>query len=344
MKNIFIYLLFAAGLYAHPVNLTKMDLNLSDKTLHLRFVSYNMEKVFGKEFENVREIEKEQKNIAEYTKRHLLINGCRLEFKKLEINNEIVIDEYFFLNCKPYLSQYKIFFDMFFKQDDSQTGVMKVTEGKKEYVLNFNTDNTTKVLQVNNSVSFLSFVYTGVMHILEGADHLTFLLVLLLPAILFNNSKKKTLKDILIIATAFSVSHSVSLMLSAFSIIEFDPRIIEILITVTIMLTAINNVFHFISYKKEWLIAFLFGFIHGFAFSEALRDLNLNFSNFLKVVLGFNLGVELGQVIVIILALPVLFTLIKKEKKIYLFLNFLALTLSVLWFTDRFFDAGFMPF
>jgi len=341
MKYLFIF--FSIFLYAHPINLTKMDFNLTNKVLHLRFVSYNIEKAYNIEYPSEDAIRADKKRIFDYTKKHLIFKNCHLLPKSLKVKNEIVIDEYFDVKCNEYDS-FEIKFDMFIKEDNSQIGVLKIFNQKKEYVLNFNDQNQIAKVEVNKKVSFFSFVKLGIIHILEGIDHITFLLMLLLPAIFYNKTIKKAFKDILIIATAFSVSHSIALMLSAFNIFNPPPVLIEIFIAFTIFITAINNIFHFVSLKKEWIVAFLFGFIHGFAFSEALRGLEMSFKNFVKIVLGFNLGVEIGQVIVILSVMPFLFVAIKKVNKIYYILSFLGALLGILWMIDRIFELNYMPF
>jgi hypothetical protein len=233
---------------------------------------------------------------------------------------------------------------MFFREDNTQMGLLKIFTPKKEYVLSFNPKEMVAEVEINKNVSFIKFIKIGIWHILTGIDHITFLLMLILPAIMYNKKIKKAIKDVLIIATAFTVSHSTSLMLSAFGILTPPPNLIEILITVTIFLTALNNLFHFVSYNKEWLIAFLFGFVHGFAFSEAVRGLELNFKNFVKIVLGFNLGVEIGQILIIVTILPVFFIIIKKFPRFYYILSLIGAFLAFLWFIDRVTGFGFMPF
>jgi hypothetical protein len=348
MKKLFVFLIiFNMTVLAHPVNLTKMDLNLSNKNLHLRFISFNIEKAFDKQYENETEIKNDSSKIIAYTKKHIKIYSgdgeCKLIPENFNVKNEIVIDEYFKVKCKDY-NKLKIYFDMFFKEDSTQMGLLKIFTPKKEYVLNFKPKETVAEVEISKPVSFLKFVQTGIEHILRGFDHITFLLMLLLPAIMYNKKIKSAIKDVLIIATAFTISHSTSLMLSAFGILTPPPDLIEILITVTIFITALNNIFHFVNYNKEWLIAFLFGFIHGFAFSEAVRGLELSFKNFVKIVLGFNLGVEIGQILIIITVLPVLFIAIKKFSKIYYILSLMGAFLAFLWFVDRVTGFGFMPF
>ena len=325
MRYLFFLFVF---LYSHPINLTKMDLNSS--ILHMRFVSYNLEREFSKEYENMDEIKKDTPKIYAYTKKHLLFKNCTLTPLKLTVKNEIVIDEYFKLSCPQY-NRFDIFFDMFTDKDKTQIGVLKIGST----VLNFSAYEKKRSITLHNKSSFASFLKLGVMHILEGVDHITFLLMLLLPAVMYGRDKKESLKNILLIISAFTLSHSVSLSLSAFEILTPEPKIIEILIAVSIFFTAFNNIVHLISYQKEWLIAFFFGFIHGFAFSEALRGLDVKLENFVKIVLGFNIGVEIGQILIVLVFLPIMFFIIKRWKKAYTLLSVAGIFMSAVWMMER---------
>ena len=91
-------------------------------------------------------------------------------------------------------------------------------------------------------------------------------------------------------------------------------------------------------------MAFLFGFIHGFGFANALKELNLQTTDFAKLVFGFNLGVEIGQFLVVLVTLPFLYVLIKKFKKLYFVLSVLGGIFGLLWMIDRITGLGFMPF
>jgi len=342
MKFLFAFFFAFFFSFAHPVNVTQMDLNLTNKSLFVSFYLTNLFRGTKKYYKNNEEIYADKQKIHDYTLKNLQFKDCNLIPYKIEVVDNSVLHQYFHLKCKDYDS-FVVDFNLFFR-NPRHLGILKITDGKKEVVTNFYYFKKSAKIVYRKKVSALSFIKIGILHILEGIDHITFLLMLLLPAIIFNTSIKKAIKDILIIATAFSVSHSISLMFSAFGIITPPPKIIEILIAFTIFFTALNNIKHFISYKKEWLVAFLFGFIHGFAFSEAVRGLDLSFSNFVKIVLGFNIGVEIGQVIVIIVVLPILFVLIKKQKKFYYLFSIAGLILSLLWMIDRIFELNFMPF
>jgi HupE / UreJ protein len=152
------------------------------------------------------------------------------------------------------------------------------------------------------------FVVDGFWHILEGADHLLFLCCLVIPF--------RRLRPLVIIVTAFTVGHSISLIASAFGFVPdalWFPPLIETLIAVTILLMGLENIVQAATDKiggdvaRRWIAAFAFGIVHGFGFSFALRE-TLQFAgdHLLTALFGFNLGVEIGQLAVLVVLVPVL--------------------------------------
>lgn len=291
-------------------------------------------------------IKKYQNSIFDYTKKHITISNCNLIPKNISLfNHGGSIKESFIIKCKP-SKNYKINFNMFFNKGNFiiQQGILKIV-GNREKVLLFTPENHIKSVKLNikSAPKFIDFVKLGIMHILTGYDHLTFLLMLMLPLIMASNSFLRSFIYIVEVATAFTISHSLTLSLSVFHIINPPSNFIEILIAFTILLTAINNLIHYISFKKEWLLAFLFGFIHGFGFANALNELNLKIKDFVKLVFGFNLGVEIGQFLVVLSVLPLLYFLVKKFHRIYVILSILGGIFGFLWMIDRITGKGLMP-
>ncbi len=146
------------------------------------------------------------------------------------------------------------------------------------------------------------FVELGFRHILDGTDHLLFLACLVIPF--------RRLRALVLVVSAFTVAHSITLIASAFNFAPdalWFPPLIETLIAVSILYMALENIIGATSTRRRWIIAAVFGLIHGFGFSFALRD-SLQFagSHLLTSLLSFNLGVELGQILVLILLIPVL--------------------------------------
>jgi hypothetical protein len=147
----------------------------------------------------------------------------------------------------------------------------------------------------------LRFVESGFFHILGGTDHLLFLLCLVIPF--------RRLVPLIMVVTSFTVAHSVTLIASAYDLgpdALWFPPLIETLIAVSILYMAIENVLGS-SVRRRWMITFAFGLVHGFGFSFALRQqLQFAGAHLLTSLLSFNIGVELGQVLMLLLLVPLL--------------------------------------
>lgn len=158
---------------------------------------------------------------------------------------------------------------------------------------------------------FKSMVSLGMKHIAEGTDHLLFLLVLLLPIPLLINQKKwasqrsvrESLVHILKVVTAFTVGHSITLLFGALGWGFLPSKFIEVLIGVSILVSAIHAIKPIFP-NREIYIALGFGLIHGLAFANTLQDLNLNPFKMVLSILGFNIGIELLQLAVIVAVIP----------------------------------------
>jgi hypothetical protein len=156
----------------------------------------------------------------------------------------------------------------------------------------------TRVSRLGDTGGTASFVWLGIEHILTGWDHLLFLLMLLL--------RGGGWLSLLKIITAFTVAHSVTLSLAALDIVTLPDRLVEAIIALSIGAVAAENLFLRPVVARRWLVSFCFGLVHGFGFSSALRELGLPRDNLLLSLFGFNAGVELGQAMVVAVALPVL--------------------------------------
>jgi hypothetical protein len=148
----------------------------------------------------------------------------------------------------------------------------------------------------------LRFVDLGFLHILDGTDHLLFLFCLVIPF--------RRLRALIPVVTAFTVAHSITLIASAYNLAPdflWFPPLIETLIAASIVYMALENIAGASSLGRRWMIAFGFGLVHGFGFSFALRrSLQFAGAHLLTSLLSFNLGVELGQLLVLVLLIPLL--------------------------------------
>ena len=189
------------------------------------------------------------------------------------------------------------------------------------------------------------FLREGVRHILTGYDHVLFLMCLLLPAVMRRTATGWRPVDTLAnavwpvigIVSAFTLAHSITLGLAALKILSLPPAFIEPAIAVTIIIAALDNLWPVFPVRRV-VVTFLFGLIHGFGFAGVLSELNLPRSEFAWALLQFNVGLELGQLIIVITAITILF-LIRQRPSYSLWVirggSAVAILIGTLWFIER---------
>lgn len=156
-----------------------------------------------------------------------------------------------------------------------------------------------------------SMFLLGMEHIKEGTDHLLFLLVLLLPAMLLTTARqwgsfggiRYSVKRLITIVTAFTIGHSITLLIGALGWLRLPAQPVEILIGVSILVSAIHAIKPLFPGKEAWVAAG-FGLIHGLAFASVLYDLHLGAGPMAVSILSFNIGIEIMQLLVIVLIVP----------------------------------------
>jgi HupE/UreJ protein len=180
----------------------------------------------------------------------------------------------------------------------------------------------------------LGFVRLGFFHILDGTDHLLFLFCLVIPF--------RRFRALVPIVTAFTVAHSVTLIASAYNLAPdglWFPPLIETLIAVSIVYMALENIVA-PRLDRRWMIAFGFGLVHGFGFSFALRQtLQFAGSHLLTSLLSFNVGVELGQLLVLVALIPALvflFRFVVDERVGTIIMSALVAHTAWHWMTERY--------
>ncbi len=209
---------------------------------------------------------------------------------------------------------------------------------------------STQTLDLTSSSvlrGFIGFIWLGVWHILIGFDHILFLMALVLPAVLLRRKGewepvpdfRSALMKIVTIVTFFTIAHSVTLSLAALDVIRMPSRLVESVIAASIAAAALANLTTRLN-VREWMIAFAFGLFHGFGFATVLGDIGMGREYLVLSLLGFNIGVELGQVAIICVAFPILFAL--RRKPVYRWIRVLGslvlITIALYWFTERAFD------
>ncbi|MGQ0486534.1 MAG: HupE/UreJ family protein [Hyphomicrobiales bacterium] len=201
---------------------------------------------------------------------------------------------------------------------------------------------------------FLSFIGHGIHHIWIGYDHILFLITLLLGTLAANcpagRMTSANLKSALVAAvkvvTAFTLSHSFTLALAAFGVLRIPVALTESLIAATISLAAFNNIWPLVS-RRLWLVAFVFGLIHGVGFANVLAELELPRDSLLTALLAFNIGVELGQLTIVFAALPLAALALRylsTGRAAFPAANLAIAAVGAAWFTTRAFGIAILPF
>ena len=212
--------------------------------------------------------------------------------------------------------------------------VLTVLRFRQDRVYNLLGDPGMVVLDPGWWQAFQRFVVLGFWHILDGPDHLLFLLCLVIPL--------QRLRDLVGAATAFALGHSVTLIGSAFGMAPdalWFPALVEFLIAVSIILMALENLLGDSGWMRRWALALAFGLIHGFGFSFALRE-SMQFAgrHVLPSLLAFNLGIEAGQLLVLTILAPatwLLFRYVAARRPGTIILSALATHAAWHWMLDR---------
>ena len=219
-------------------------------------------------------------------------------------------------------------------------------------------------------LGFIIMIRSGMHHIYIGLDHVLFLLALLLPAVVRRQqglvkppatSNETRLKlfpgflrpytdgwipignfksafiNVLKIVTFFTIAHTITLSLAALEIIKLPSALVESIIALSIALAAVHNIYPIVAQGREWIIAFGFGLFHGFGFASVLGDIGLSGESMTLSLLGFNLGVEAGQIIIVSIIFPVLFILRKNKiyKPMLIYGSMFLILIALSWFFDR---------
>jgi hypothetical protein len=191
--------------------------------------------------------------------------------------------------------------------------------------------------------SLRRFVVEGVWHIWQGYDHLAFVVLLVLPILLGRGAKSSTTSaraaagEILRVVTAFTLAHSITLAIAAAGWVPVPTRAVELVIAASVLLAAVANVAPRIA-RLGPKLAFAFGLVHGFGFAGALGELTAGRAALLPTLAGFNLGVELGQLAVVVAVFPFLLAL----RRSFVMRNAVTVTASVacgalalVWLVER---------
>lgn len=280
-------------------------------------------------------------------------------------------------NTNTLPAELEVSYSAVFEEDPTHRAFLVVEYNWRAGVINneanislyFQPEETTDTLSLKDfSVwkGFKTMIKQGVWHIWIGLDHILFLIALILPSVVRRNSSTHSVTQvtaltpgnrswgwqpvprfkpafiyIITVITFFTIAHTITLTLASLQLITLPSRLVESVIALSIGLAAFHNI-RPIFKGRDWIIAFVFGLFHGFGFATVLGDLGLT-SEFLSLsLLGFNIGVEIGQVVIIAMIFPVLYLFRKAEfyPKVLVYGSALLILASVYWCIERGFDIN----
>jgi hypothetical protein len=238
---------------------------------------------------------------------------------------QFVLLEY--LVAVPPPERLTVTFTPFFEGDDRHRNMLVIEHDWRTATFNnegnvsliFSPQSPTQVLDLTSGSlwrGFRALVRLGVWHIWIGFDHILFLIALALPSVLYRRegrwhpapSFRGALWKIVTIVTCFTIAHTITLSLAALDVVHLPSRLVEAVIAASIAAAALHNLWP-IARVNEPVIAFVFGLFHGFGFASVLGDIGLGREHLVLSLLGFNVGVEIGQVAIIMAIFPALFLL-----------------------------------
>jgi len=289
--------------------------------------------------ENVSIKDKSQKLEIEFTGSKVLANQEFGNFAILKFNLkgvDIVPDEI------------AVDYDLYFDSDKKHRALLLQGYNWKAGIVNNesvhsaifspkNTSFTLNLAKYNFWTGFWGMIRMGVWHIWIGIDHILFLVALLFPSVVRRRKTslsgfkgiidqwegvdqfKSAFWYILKIVTFFTLAHTITLTLATLGWVKLPSHIVEAIIAFSIALAAFHNIKPIFK-QKEWLIAFVFGLFHGFGFAGVLGEKGIQGEYLFPTLFGFNIGVEIGQVLIILAIFPILFLL--RKQKVYPYIIF----------------------
>jgi hypothetical protein len=201
--------------------------------------------------------------------------------------------------------------------------------GASEHVLGQESRRVAVDLTTSNPPGLMGFVRLGVEHILTGYDHLLFLFALLVGA--------SNLWRVLGIASMFTLAHSITLSMAVLGLVNAPAAVVEPLIALSIIWVAVENILGEGRVWHRFVVAFVFGLVHGLAFAGALTPLALTGWSLFRALAGFNLGVELGQAIAICLVLPIMLLIgrLARAVVVYRYASLAVAAAGAYWLVER---------
>jgi hypothetical protein len=253
-------------------------------------------------------------------------------------------------SCPAAVAALQITYSLLFDIDSQHRGLLNLQRDGRTSTLVFSPEQRTLQTTAAPAAGFLSYVREGIWHIWAGYDHILFLLALLLPSVLLRTPEgwrpaprfRTAFISVLKTVTAFTVAHSITLSCAALGVIAVPSRLVESTIAASVAIAALNNVVPLFR-DRTWMVAFVFGLVHGLGFANVLFELGLPRDALYAALIGFNVGVEMGQLAIVGVFLPMAYAL--RPTRLYSRVIMVGgsaciIILAAGWFVERAFDIA----
>ena len=364
---VFAFAVFAGSAYAHKASDSYLQLDAGDKTLNLRWdiALRDLDAALILDANDDgqltwAEVKAAWPRIETYAMARLSIAGCplRLGSTALERRNDGAYAVMFLMSDCALAASPTIAYSLLREIDPTHRGIAKIQRAGQATVLSMldpahaATDAAAVAVSQAPTASG-GFVREGVLHILTGYDHVLFLLCLLLPSVMRRTPEGWRPVDTLAqavwpvvgIVSAFTAAHSITLALAATQVVSLSSAFIEPAIAITIILAALDNVWPIFPVRRV-VVTFCFGLIHGFGFAGVLAELHLPTADFAWALLQFNLGLEMGQLLIVVSVTALLFLLRQRPQYRGLVIrggSLAAMGVGALWLIERTANVAILP-
>ena len=345
--------------FAHEPSTSYLSFDLSSGEARWRIPPQNLLRLFRLDTDqngriSAAEATAQRHDIQSYALRRIELRSsgglCHPQNPQFSIDkNEALLR--FSLGCAPNPEWLRVRYDAMFEVDENHRAFLNLDTGKTRHTDVFSSRHRQAQYPLEAApwwTPLRHFIVEGMWHIFIGYDHILFLLTLLLSAVMTRHKAQTLwtfglgLRRVLRIVTAFTLAHSLTLCIAVLGWVKLPSTLVESVIAASIVFAAVENIRPMVQ-EKTWVMTFVFGLVHGFGFASVLQDVGLPAGRLAVALLGFNLGVEIGQMILVGLSLPVLWILSRSPLySLYLVpLGSLSIaSLGLYWFVERAFGVS----
>ncbi|MCC6139613.1 MAG: HupE/UreJ family protein [Nitrospira sp.] len=258
--------------------------------------------------------------------------------------------------CPPESAPLAVDYRLLFDLDAQHKGLLHLTYEHNSRTAIFSQDVPAQTFTLEAPSAWQEirqYLREGIWHIWTGFDHLLFLLTLLLPSVLIQVNGRwqavetfsSAAREAAAIVTAFTAAHSLTLSLATLDIVQLPSRLVESTIAASVILAGIANLYPEIA-RRRWPVAFAFGLIHGFGFASVLSDLGLPREARVLSLVSFNVGVELGQLAIVALFLPLAYGIRHSSSYQPLIVragSVIIILIALIWLIERALNLTLLP-